>query len=97
MNVQSKERAFFLLLFLSTGHVAEAFNFPSRNFIARDLKHCTGFCDEPHINCTKGISKQGYYDWCRQHCTHKKKIRRESFLQALENCDRDDMTETDIR
>lgn len=59
----------------------------SLKFIKRGLKHCTDHCESGNINCSKGVNKQGYYDWCKANCLHEKKIDREKFVSAIAECD----------
>lgn len=58
-----------------------------REFAKRGFQHCSGYCDEQHIDCTKGINKQGSYDWCKKNCLHDSKKNRNEFVNAIAKCD----------
>ncbi len=66
---------------------SSALKIPSKEFLLRGGKHCTGYCEAGKINCRKGVSQQGHYDWCQINCLHKKKIDREKFILGIKHCD----------
>lgn len=77
-----------VLIFLNLLNVSHADIF---NYIARGFKHCTGHCEKRFINCQKGVNKQGYYQWCKDHCTHFDRGRNSTiFWDAIRDCDSQD-------
>ncbi len=45
-------------------------NVPSKKFIERGFKHCTGRCDRQNIKC----AVRSEVKWCKKYCGHKFKI-----------------------